>query len=112
MIGADKIAEIFAQFFFPRWQMVLVTWLCATPNFEEVSRWYTGWKSLFPLELQQTRLLRTQFSHALEVINASLSGIPLPPPLPIFVPHEAQTQAQAPKTIVAPPSPPRIKVFI
>lgn len=40
-----------AQNFFPKWHAVLHAWLSAAPNFDEVTRWYLGWKSLFPEEV-------------------------------------------------------------
>lgn len=30
--------------FFPAWQRVLQHWLSNSPNFDEVTRWYLGWK--------------------------------------------------------------------
>ena len=41
-----------AQNFFPKWHAVLHAWLSATPNFDEVTRWYLGWKGLFPEEVR------------------------------------------------------------
>ena len=40
------------QNFFPKWHAVLHAWLSAAPNFDEVTRWYLGWKSLFPEEVR------------------------------------------------------------
>jgi hypothetical protein len=44
-----------AQNFFPKWHAVLHAWLSAAPNFDEVTRWYLGWKSLFPEEVRASR---------------------------------------------------------
>ena len=40
------------QNFFPKWHAVLHAWLSAAPNFDEVTRWYLGWKGLFPEEVR------------------------------------------------------------
>ncbi len=42
------------QHFFPKWHAVLHAWLSASPNFDEVTRWYLGWKGLFPEEVRAT----------------------------------------------------------
>jgi GC-rich sequence DNA-binding factor-like protein len=34
--------------FFPQWHAVLHHWLSSSPNYDEVTRWYLGWKSLLP----------------------------------------------------------------
>lgn len=34
--------------FFPAWQRVLQHWLSNNPNFDEVTRWYLGWKVGLP----------------------------------------------------------------
>ena len=44
-----------AQHFFPKWHAVLHAWLSASPNFDEVTRWYLGWKGLFPDEVRVQR---------------------------------------------------------
>jgi tuftelin-interacting protein 11 len=37
--------------FFPKWMRVLCSWLSANPNYDEVTNWYMGWKSMFPEKL-------------------------------------------------------------
>jgi tuftelin-interacting protein 11 len=44
------------QSFFPKWHAVLHAWLSAAPNFDEVTRWYLGWKGLFPEEARAPHL--------------------------------------------------------
>ena len=34
--------------FFPRWHQVLHSWITSAPNYDEITKWYTGWKSMFP----------------------------------------------------------------
>lgn len=36
--------------FFPKWLQVLCTWMSNMPNYEEITKWYLGWKSLFSEE--------------------------------------------------------------
>ena len=48
MVSPPQLAEILAKHFFPRWLQVLAAWLNSTPNYEEVTGWYQGWKSVLP----------------------------------------------------------------
>lgn len=40
------MSQILDKFFFPKWMQTLVIWLNQSPNLDQVSRWYTGWKNL------------------------------------------------------------------
>ena len=42
------IVAILDKHFFPKWLKVLSAWLTSTPNYEEVTNWYRGWKTMFP----------------------------------------------------------------
>lgn len=33
------------EYFFPNWLRTLAMWLNLSPNYEDVSKWYTGWKN-------------------------------------------------------------------
>ena len=37
---------------------VLVTWLNHSPNYEEVTKWYIGWKALIPEKLVGHAMVR------------------------------------------------------
>jgi hypothetical protein len=57
------------QSFFPKWHAVLHAWLSAAPNFDEVTRWYLGWKGLFPEEVLSHERVRRGFNAALDMMN-------------------------------------------
>ncbi|CAI5490675.1 unnamed protein product [Closterium sp. Naga37s-1] len=63
--------------FFPQWHQVLYHWLCANPNFDEVTRWYLGWKALFPAELLSSERVRQQLNVALDMMNQAVEGMPV-----------------------------------
>ncbi|KAJ7548947.1 hypothetical protein O6H91_07G034300 [Diphasiastrum complanatum] len=66
--------------FFPKWQQVLYHWLCCNPNFDEVTQWYLGWKSLLPAELLANERIRRQLNVALEMMNQAVEGTPVVQP--------------------------------
>ncbi|CAN4122004.1 unnamed protein product [Withania somnifera] len=61
--------------FFNKWQEVLYHWLCSNPNFEEVTKWFLGWKELIPLELQANEHVRYRLNLALEMMNNAVEGL-------------------------------------
>ncbi|KAK2965742.1 hypothetical protein RJ640_003280 [Escallonia rubra] len=61
--------------FFNKWQEVLYHWLCGTPNFEEVTKWYLGWKELFPPELLANEHIRYRLNLGLDMMNQAVEGM-------------------------------------
>ncbi|VDP14527.1 unnamed protein product [Soboliphyme baturini] len=57
------------------------TWCTASqhPDYNEITQWYTGWKSMFRADLLAMPAIREQFNLALDMMNQILSGN-LPPP--------------------------------
>ncbi len=99
LMPAHHLIALLEAEFFPAWFQVLANWLSSSaPNFDEISRWYMGWKALFPEELlSHGDRINAQFNHALEVmdwhVNRILSGGAGPPP-PVFQPPPSQPQPQ------------------
>ncbi|KFM56990.1 Tuftelin-interacting protein 11, partial [Stegodyphus mimosarum] len=60
--------------FFPKWLQVLYTWLTHSPNYEEVTKWYTGWKSMLPPSLLTHPTIKEQFRQALDIMNRAVSA--------------------------------------
>jgi tuftelin-interacting protein 11 len=58
---------------------VLHFWLSHSPDYEEVTRWYLGWKAAFPPALIDQERVRRQFNAALDLMNSAVDGrAPLP----------------------------------
>lgn len=53
---------------------VLHYWLSNRPNYDEVTRWYLGWKSAFPPNLLDHERVRRQFNAALDMMNSAVDG--------------------------------------
>ncbi|KAL3648963.1 hypothetical protein CASFOL_005366 [Castilleja foliolosa] len=66
--------------FFTKWQEVLYHWLCSKPNFEEVTKWYLGWKEQLPPELQANEHIRFRLNIGLDMMNQAVEGMEVAPP--------------------------------
>lgn len=87
--GDATLAQLLHKIFFPKWMQTLVIWLNQNPNFEEVSRWYLGWKGQFPDRILQQPLVKEHLRRALELMQRSTDAslppgmhIPIPEPTP------------------------------
>lgn len=48
MIPSHTMAQLLDKFFFPKWLQALNVWLKMNPDFDQVCKWFTGWKSIIP----------------------------------------------------------------
>ena len=48
MMPIPAMVAVLEKSFFPRWHQVLCSWLASNPDYEEVTTWYTGWKTIIP----------------------------------------------------------------
>lgn len=60
--------------FFPKWLRVLFIWLTHSkePDYEEVSIWYQGWKSLLPEGMQSDESIVSCFDLAVDMMQSRL----------------------------------------
>ncbi|MCO5614698.1 hypothetical protein L7F22_068982 [Adiantum nelumboides] len=66
--------------FFVKWRQVLYNWLCSAPDFEEVTQWYLGWKSLLTPELLANDRVRWHLQSALDMMDQAVEGMPVVQP--------------------------------
>lgn len=44
MACRQQLISLLEDHFFPKWRAVLQHWLAHSPDYEEVTAWYLGWK--------------------------------------------------------------------
>ncbi|KAM6568137.1 hypothetical protein CsatB_016122 [Cannabis sativa] len=75
VIPIHLMVDMLEKFFFPQWLQVLYHWLCSNPNFEEVTKWFLGWKELIPKELLSNENIRSQINCGLDMMNRAVEGM-------------------------------------
>lgn len=85
LISPLVMANILDKYFFPKWMQTLVLWLNQSPNFDEVSRWYSGWKGMLNEPVLRQVNISEHFRRALELMQRATGiTIPTPPEPPII----------------------------
>ncbi|KAL8152651.1 hypothetical protein V2J09_010411 [Rumex salicifolius] len=92
-ISIHKFVNLLEQHFFSKWNLVLYHWLTSNPNFEEITEWYLGWKSLLPPELAASERIQIHLHMALNMMNQAVEGLEVAYPI-IKAPEQKQVDAQ------------------
>ncbi|GAB5356365.1 hypothetical protein AAMO2058_000284300 [Amorphochlora amoebiformis] len=82
VVPHHALVSILFHHFFPKWLGALARWLRAPggPNkFEQVARWYKGWRELIPPTLLTHPIVETQVRKGLDLMNAAVNDQPLEP---------------------------------
>ncbi|WAR09127.1 TFP11-like protein [Mya arenaria] len=74
LISLRYMVPLFEKCFFSRWLQVLCTWLGNMPNYDEVTKWYLGWKSVFTEQYLTHPVIKEMFTKALDMMNRAVSG--------------------------------------
>lgn len=74
IISVHHMVSILDKHFFPKWLQVLRSWLGNSPNYDEVTKWYLGWKSMFSEEFADNPTIKEHFNRGLTLMNQAVSG--------------------------------------
>uniref|UniRef100_A0A8C3QGI9 G-patch domain-containing protein n=1 Tax=Cyanoderma ruficeps TaxID=181631 RepID=A0A8C3QGI9_9PASS len=75
MISVSSLIGLLEKHFFPKWLQVLCFWLSNSPNYNEIIKWYLGWKSMFSDQVLAHPSIKDKFSEALDVMNGAVPSI-------------------------------------
>ncbi|QQP33031.1 Tuftelininteracting protein 11like [Caligus rogercresseyi] len=92
LLPINVIVGLLEKHFFPKWLQVLASWLNHCPNYNEVSKWYEGWKSIVYPEILAHSQVKHHFVLALDMMNP-VQHTMQPPPPPKVIPPPFRPQA-------------------
>ncbi|XP_036321564.1 septin-interacting protein 1 isoform X1 [Rhagoletis pomonella] len=109
LLTTQQMAQLLDKYFFPKWMQVLVLWLNQSPDFAEISRWYTGWKSMLTEDILREPTIKEHMRRALEIMHRAtdvlapglatmpapiITATPPPPPPPTILDIQMTAPAQ------------------
>ncbi|KAM9821778.1 tuftelin-interacting protein 11 isoform 1-T2 [Syngnathus typhle] len=74
MLSPSSLVSLLDKNFFPKWLQVLCSWLSNSPNYEEITKWYLGWKTMFSDALLSQTVIKDKFNEALDIMNRAVSS--------------------------------------
>ncbi|KAK1893091.1 Tuftelin-interacting protein 11 [Dissostichus eleginoides] len=74
MLSPSSLVSLLDKNFFTKWLQVLCSWLSNSPNYEEITKWYLGWKTMFSDALLTQPLIKDKFNEALDIMNRAVSS--------------------------------------
>ncbi|CED85189.1 Tuftelin-interacting protein TIP39, contains G-patch domain [Phaffia rhodozyma] len=91
VLRPTMMAQLLESGFFPKWLDVLYIWLIQPkPNFDDITQWYSYWKSVFPESILALPEITSGFKSGLDLMNQAMalgSSAPTRLAKPIFPSH-------------------------
>lgn len=53
---------------------VLCSWLSNNPNYEEITKWYLGWKGMLSEQLLSHPVIKEKLNEALDIMNRAVAS--------------------------------------
>ncbi len=72
LIQVHTMAALLDRFFFPKWLQALSVWLNMNPDFDQVSTWFSGWKTMIPDNIKAQPQIKGKL---LPIVQSRVSGI-------------------------------------
>lgn len=73
LLPKHTMVGLLDKFFFPKWLQILALWLNSSPNYDEITHWYLGWKGMLSEKLLAEPVISEYFKKALEMMNRAVS---------------------------------------
>ncbi|XP_063992743.1 tuftelin-interacting protein 11 [Diachasmimorpha longicaudata] len=73
LLPPHTMVGLLDKFFFPKWLQVLALWLNHSPNYDQITHWYMGWKNMLSEKLLAEPLVKDHFKKALDMMNRAVS---------------------------------------
>lgn len=104
-----QMAHLLDKFFFPKWMQVLVMWLNQSPDYVEISRWYSGWKAMLSEELLREPIIKEHMRRALEMMHRATDQVAA---MPASVNNMSAPNITSTTSTPPPPQPPPPPILI
>ncbi|XP_012287258.1 tuftelin-interacting protein 11 [Orussus abietinus] len=73
LLPPHTMTGLLDKFFFPKWLQVLALWLNHSPNYDQVTNWYMGWKGMLNDKLLEEPVIKEHFKKALDMMNRAVA---------------------------------------
>ncbi|XP_026462739.1 septin-interacting protein 1-like [Ctenocephalides felis] len=74
LLSVPLMAQLLEKYFFPKWLQMLTMWLNESPDYHQVSNWYSYWKSLLNEDMLTQINIKEYFRKALEMMHRAIGG--------------------------------------
>ncbi|KAG8035312.1 hypothetical protein G9C98_006758 [Cotesia typhae] len=74
LLPVHTMAGLLNKCFFPKWLHVLAAWLNHSPNYDQITQWYLGWKKMLNDKLLAEPVIKDNFKKALDMMNRAVSN--------------------------------------
>ncbi|KAB5546367.1 hypothetical protein PHYPO_G00071250 [Pangasianodon hypophthalmus] len=74
MLSLSSMVGLLEKHFFNKWLQVLCSWLSNNPNYEEITKWYLGWKGMLSEQLLSHPVIKEKLNEALDIMNRAVAS--------------------------------------